>query len=56
MQSEGIIQAGKTENLSFCQALPCSHRESSSTAAKQQRQKREGKELNCALKLGIGKS
>lgn len=55
-QSEKIIYAGKTEVLCFCQAVPCSHKDSSSTAAKQQRWKYKGKELNCSLKLRIGKS
>jgi len=47
---------GRTEMLSFCQALPCSHRESSRAAAKQQREKQRNKELNCSLKLKTGKS
>lgn len=61
MQKRGLDKCkgnylGRTEMLSFCQALPCSHRESSRAAAKQQREKQRNKELNCSLKLKTGKS
>lgn len=61
MRKRGLVQCkgiyvGRTEMLSFCQALPCSQRESSRAAEKQQREKHRDKELNCSLKLKTGKS